>query len=151
MNQILDKFLLKDKIEFKGSVEDLKKKINESKGRKYDIEWISNSKFKFLSKWSIGTLMVKYNPRAVDGIKGYGNFDEKGNNKIEIHLTTKLRIELYFILGIFVFFFVGAIFMKEVFPIWIYFLLPICLIWFWFVLRVQEKSLFKKVKQHLSG
>ena len=95
--------------------------------------------------------MVKYNPRAVDGIKGYGNFDEKGNNKIEIHLTTKLRIELYFILGIFVFFFVGAIFMKEVFPIWIYFLLPICLIWFWFVLRVQEKSLSKKVKQHLSG
>tara|TARA_R110002124_G_scaffold286085_1_gene465869 strand:+ start:265 stop:720 length:456 start_codon:yes stop_codon:yes gene_type:complete len=149
MNQIFEKFLLKDKLEFKGSVEDLKKKINESRGRKYDIEWIANNEFKFLSKWSIGTLMIDYNPGAVDGIKGYGIISEKGNNNVEILLRTKLRIELYFLLGIFIIFFVGAIFMKEVFPFWVYFLLPICLIFFWWVLRVQENSLFKKVKQHL--
>jgi hypothetical protein len=151
MYQILDKFLLKDKIEYKGSVEDLKKKINESRGRKYDVEWISHSEFKVLAKWSVGTLMVDYKLGAVDGIKGYGTIDGKENNKIEIHLTTKLRFELYFILGIFVSFFIGVIFIKEIFPIWIYALFSICLIWFWWVLRIQENLLFKKVKQHLLG
>ena len=50
MYQILDKFLLKDKIEYKGSVEDLKKKINESRGRKYDVEWISHSELGHISQ-----------------------------------------------------------------------------------------------------
>lgn len=124
MNQILDKLLLREKVKFKGSVEELKKRLNESKGRKYDIEWISNNEFKFLSKLSIGTLMTG----MVDGIKGYGIIDEKDNTKIEIYLTTKLRIELYFIFVIFIFIFIVAISMKEIIPIWLYFLLPICLI-----------------------
>ncbi|MEM6963978.1 MAG: hypothetical protein AAF573_04365 [Bacteroidota bacterium] len=152
MEGIIDKLLLKDKIEYQGSFEELKKRLNDSKNRKYRVEWISDKEFKFLSNWSLGTMIVNGLPGAVDGIKGYGTIkDLKENNKIEIQLKTKVRIEMYFITGIFVFFFVVGILSKEKFPIWIYFLLPIFLIWFWGVYRIQENSLFKKVKQHLKN
>ena len=52
MNAFIDKILLNDKIEFNGSVEDLKRKLNESKGRKYNLDWISNTSFEFISKFS---------------------------------------------------------------------------------------------------
>ncbi len=70
MEEIIDKLLLKDKIEFNGSVDELNQRINQRKGRKFNVEWISDNEFKFLSKWSIGTLMVD-GAGMVDGIKGY--------------------------------------------------------------------------------
>ena len=150
MEEIIEKILLKDKIEYQGSIEELKKKLNDSKNRKYKVEWISNKEFKFLSNWSLGTMIVNGLPGTVDGIKGYGIIEEKKeNNKLEIQLKTKIRIEMYFIIGIFLIFFVVAIFSEEKFPNWIYFLLPIFLIWFWGVYRIQENLLFKKVKQHI--
>lgn len=143
----LNKILLKDEIEFRGSIEELKKRLNEPKGRKYDIEWISNYEFKFLSKWSIGTMMLKGLPDAIDGIKGYGKI--KLDDKIKIYLTTKIRIEIYIIIAFFILTFVVSIFSNGKIPMWIHLLFPIFLIWFWGVYRIQENKLFNTVKKHL--
>ena len=151
MKELVNNLLLKDKVEFHGSMDTLKKRLRESKGRRYDVEWISNTEFKFLSKVSFGILIMSGAPNVFDGIKGYANIQEKENNLIEIYLATKIRVEMYFFSGVFAFIFLGAMFMKESIPIWIYFFLPITLTWFWYIFRVQEKMLFKRVKDHLEA
>ena len=58
-------------------------------------------------------------------------------------------IELYFITFVFSFIFFCGYMSGEEFPLWVYLLQPISLIWFWFVLRVQEKRLFKNFKTYI--
>ncbi|GJM34548.1 MAG: hypothetical protein DHS20C18_35490 [Saprospiraceae bacterium] len=143
MKKIFDKILINEIIEYKGSIDELIEKINDQKSQTYRVEWISNKKFEFISNWSIGTK---------GEIKGYGTINEnKENNKLEIHLATKMRNEVYMILGVTLFFFVGILFVDEKVPIWIYFLFPIVIIWFWGGCRIQENSLFGKVKKHLTN
>lgn len=156
MNQLLEKLLLKDKIEYKGSIKDLKKKINESKGRKFNVEWLSDNEFKFLAKWSSGTFIISSGIFSQhvdqDGIKGYGKIKKQNNEKIEIHLTTNFRIELYFIFGASVIFFIASFFIKEILPfspLGFLLLLPLILFISWGTYRIQESLLFKIFKQHL--
>ena len=150
MKEIIEKVLLKESIEFNGSISELKEQIRFKKERKFNLDWISENEFKALSKFSLGTLIIDGFPGAADGIKVYGKLTELNNGKTKIELGTKLRIELYIvsiipILAITVAFLTG----KEI-PLWSILLFPFIVLWFWFIYRSQEKSLFGKIKKYIS-
>ena len=144
------KILLTDSLEFNGTIHELKEKIRFHRERKFDFEWMDQNDFKFLSKTSVGTIMINYSPGAIDGIKGYGHIKEIKSGKTHIELKSKIRVELYFMVFVFSFIFFCGYMSGEGFPLWVYLLLPICLIWFWFVLRVQEKRLFENFKTYIN-
>ena len=125
-----NQILLKDSVEFNGTISDLKEKIRLNRETEFELEWLDQNGFKFLSKFSLGTLIVNGFPGATDGIKGYGDLKEIGNGKTRIELKTKMRIELYFALFVFIFIFFCGYMAGKNFPIWIYLLLPIFIIWF---------------------
>ena len=149
MNELIESTFLKETIEFKGAISELKEQIRLKKGRNFNLEWISDKEFKVISKVSIGIIMLNNFPGFFDGIKGYGTLTELNNGNTQIHLTTKLRVEMYFIGILSAIFFLVAIFSNEKFPIWLFFLFPIMLVWFWFVYRFQEKRLFQKVRNYI--
>ncbi|WP_452219893.1 hypothetical protein [Lacinutrix salivirga] len=147
---MIDQILLKDSIEFNGTISELKEKIRFKREREFKLEWIDQNNIKFLSNISLGTLIVDGFHGATDGIKGYGKLSETGNGNTRIELKTKMRIELYFALFVFVFIFFCGYMAGENFPIWIYLLLPISILWFWFIFRMQEKRLFEKFKNYIN-
>ncbi|MBC7000855.1 hypothetical protein [Cytophaga sp. FL35] len=71
------------------------------------------------------------------------------NGKTKVDLTTKIRIELYLFTLIFLIIIIAGLISNETLPFWIYGLLPIGLVWFWWVYRVQEKGLFKKLTKYI--
>lgn len=150
MNKFLEPILLKDEFIFYGSVDELKEKIKLDNDKKFTIEWSDNYNFKFLSNWSIGTLIVKGFPNAADGIKGYAKLKSFGENKTKIELKTKVRIELYFFLILMSLMIISGFFAEDDFPNWMFLLLPAGLTWFWFVYRVQERMLFNRLKKYLN-
>ncbi|MCR9263694.1 MAG: hypothetical protein NXH86_06025 [Flavobacteriaceae bacterium] len=149
MKDFIEKILLKESFELNSSTLELKEQIRLKKERKFNLDWISDNEFKFLSKVSIGTIMLNYNPGYFDGIKGYAVLTELNNGNTKIELSTKLRFEMYFLGILFIVFLLLFLFNKENLPIWTLFLFPVMIIWFWFVYRFQEKRLFEKVKKYL--
>ncbi|WP_421810354.1 hypothetical protein [Flagellimonas sp.] len=149
MKDFIEKILLKESFELNSSTLELKERIRLKKERKFNLDWISDNEFKFLSKVSIGTIMLNYNPGYFDGIKGYAVLTELNNGNTKIELSTKLRFEMYFLGILFIVFLLLFLFNKENLPIWTLFLFPVMIIWFWFVYRFQEKRLFEKVKKYL--
>jgi L-asparagine transporter-like permease len=149
MKDFIEKILLRESFELNSSILELKEQIRSKKERKFNLDWISDNEFKFLSKVSIGTIMLNYNPGYFDGIKGYAVLTELNNGNTKIELSTKLRFEMYFLGILFIVFLLLFLFNKENLPIWTLFLFPVMIIWFWFVYRFQEKRLFEKVKKYL--
>lgn len=145
---MLDKLILKDSLEFNGTKSELKELIRFKKDRGFRLEWIDDSTFKFVSNFSLGTLIVNYFP--VEGIKGFAKLSEMENGKITVEMRTKIRIELYFFLIISVIIITVGLFSEKSWPIWTFSLFPIGLLWFWWVYRIQEKGLFKRLKKYLS-
>ena len=109
---------------------------------------MDDSTFKFVSNFSLGTLIINYFP--VEGIKGFAKLSELENGKTVVEMRTKIRIELYFFLVISITMIAVGLFSKESWPIWSFALFPLGLLWFWWVYRIQEKGLFKKLKKYLS-
>ena len=150
MINLIDKILLKDFVEFKGSIVELKERIRYKKERNFKLEWISESEFKVLSKLSLGTLILDSNPNCFDGIKGYGKLIELENGNTKIDLKTKIRIELYFVTVIPLLAIIVSFLSNKEVPLWSILLYPIIILWFWFVYRFQEKILFNKVKKYIN-
>lgn len=150
MNEIIEKVLLKEAIEFNGSNTDLKEKLRTVKDRKFNLEWISESEFKISSKIFIGTLIMVSNPEYFKGIKGYGKLTELENGRIKIELKTKLRIEFYFLAIIPLLSIIITFFNDKEISLWSIFLLPFILLWFWFIYRFQEKVLFRNFINYIT-
>lgn len=149
MNKLLEPILLKEEFLFNGTIDKLNEKIRLHNNKKFKTEWLEYNKFKFFSKWSIGTLYVRGFPSAVDGIGGFAELKRIGENKTHVALKTKVRIELYFFLVVLTIICIVGIATQSDFPIWILLLIPAGLLWFWFVYRVQEKILFKKLRNYI--
>ncbi|WP_318344807.1 hypothetical protein [Flagellimonas baculiformis] len=149
MNGLLKKITLKKEFLFDGSIEELNEKLRIQNNQKFRVKWIDYKSFKFLAKFSIGTLIFRYTPSIIEGIKGYADLDEMETGKVKVTLSTKVRIELYIFLVIIIVGFIAALFVNKNIPIGLSLFTPIVLIWFWFVYRVQEKILFKKVETYL--
>ncbi|MBO6845844.1 MAG: hypothetical protein JJ885_16010 [Muricauda sp.] len=150
MKNLIKKTLLTESIEFNGSVSELKEYIRFKNERKFKLDWISDTEFKFLANVSIGTVIVNHNPGFFDGIKGYAKLTELNNGKTKIELRTQLRVEMYIIGVLFLVFLSIFLFSNENLPLWILFLFPAMILWFGFVYRFQEKRLFEKVRQYLT-
>jgi len=149
MKEIIDKTLLKESLEFNGSISELKEKIRFKKERKFKLEWVSENEFKISSKISLGTLMIDGFPGAVDGIKGFGKLTELNNGKTKIELKTKFRIELYLVGIIFILALIGSLLSGKEIPVFGILLFPVIVLWFWVIYRFQEKLLFKKVRNYI--
>ncbi len=150
MNKLQSRLVLKEEFLFNGTVELLREKLRFQNDKKFRVDWIDHQSFKFLSNFSIGTLMVNYNQGVVEGIKGYAHLSETASGKIKVLLRTKIRIELYFVLAAMVIATIAAFVLKEEFPIWMLWLTPVSLFWLWFVYRMQEQILFNKLKNYLT-
>ncbi|BFP40581.1 hypothetical protein FGF1_14260 [Flavobacteriaceae bacterium GF1] len=150
MKGVLSRIILKEEFLFDGTVEQLGEKLRFQNNKKFRVEWIDHQSFKFLSNFSLGTLMINNNPGVVEGIKGYARLSETAYGKIKISLTTKVRIELYFFLAAMVIAIIAVLGSKDNFPIWMIWLTPLGLLWFWFVYRMQEQILFNKLKNYLT-
>lgn len=150
MKNLIKKTLLIESTEFNGSVSELKEYIRINRERKFKLDWISDTEFKFLANVSIGTVIVNHNPGFFDGIKGYAKLTELNNGKTIVELKTKLRVEMYSIGILFLVFLSIFFFSNENLPFWILFLFPAMILWFGFVYRLQEKRLFEKVRQYLT-
>lgn len=150
MNVFLESILLKDGFIFNGTIDQLNEKIRLDNNKKFSTEWTERDKFKFVSKWSLGILYVSGFPNAVDGIRGFAELKRIGENKTQVELKTKVRIELYFFLIILTIICIAGLSTQSDFPLWILLLIPVVLFWFWFVYRVQEKMLFTKLKKYLT-
>lgn len=144
MKNLIKKTLLTESIEFNGSVSELKEYIRFKNERKFKLDWISDTEFKFLANVSIGTVIVNHNPGFFDGIKGYAKLTELNNGKTKIELRTQLRVEMYIIGVLFLVFLSIFLFSNENLPLWILFLFPAMILWFGFVYRFQEKDSLRK-------
>ena len=109
---------MQESVEFKGTIIDLKSRLNEQRGRYFDIEWTNKKEFKFLAPLTNGTAMVKGNPGLIDEIKGYAVIVEERENGItKIEMSTKFRIELKSIIGFGIVFIFYAINTFKIIPI----------------------------------
>ena len=150
MKGVLSRIILKDEFHFDGTVEQLGEKLRFQNNKKFRVEWIDHQSFKFLSNFSLGTLMVNNNPGVVEGIKGYAQLSQMASGKIKVSLTTKVRIELYFFLAVMLIAIIAILVSKDSFPTWMIWFTPLGLLWFWFVYRMQEHILFNKLKNYLT-
>lgn len=150
MKNIIEQVILKESIEFNGSIYELKEQIRFKEERKFYLEWISDKEFKALSKISVGTILVNGLPGKIDGIKAYVKLTQLNNGKTRVTLSTKVRIELYFFASIPILAITVGFLTDNEIPLWLFLIIPFIVLWFWFVYRVQEKSLFGKIKNYIS-
>ncbi|KOP40287.1 MULTISPECIES: hypothetical protein [unclassified Flavobacterium] len=149
MKKLIEKILLKESIEFNGSITELKEKIQIVTERKFKFEWISENDFKILSKISVGTFILNSNPGYFEGIRGFGKLTELKNGKTIIDLNTKLRVELYFAGILPTLTFIVSFLSSDKTPLWSFFLIPVVVLWFWFIYRCQEEILFRKFRNYI--
>ncbi|SFR82797.1 hypothetical protein [Maribacter stanieri] len=150
MEKFLDPILLKEEFIFNGTIDELNEKIHLNNDKKFRTKWSEYNRFEFFAKWSLGTLIFRGFPTAVDGIKGFAELTRKGEYKTHVLLKTKVRIEFYFFLIILTTMCVAGLATQSDFPIYLLLLIPFGLLWFWFIYRVQEKMLFRKLRKYLN-
>ncbi len=151
MDEFLTPILLKEEFVFDGTIEQLNEKIRLNNNKKFKTEWSEYNRFKFTAKWSLGTLIIDGFPKATDGIGGFAELKKISDIKTKVELRTKIRSELYFVIILVPLVYIVAIVSKQEFSNWTLLYFPLILLWFWFVYRVQEKMLFKKVKDYLTN
>ena len=75
---------------------------------------------------------------------------EMRDRKTNVELKTKIRIELYFFSLISIIMIAVGLFSNESWPKWTFALFPLGLLWLWWVYRMQEKTLFAKLKKYIN-
>ena len=151
MTKLLEPILLKEIFFFNGSIDQLNEKIRLHNDKKFRTEWSEYDKFKFVAHWSFGILSLRGFPSRIDGIRGFAELSEFGENQTKVELKTEVRIELYFFLIISTLLCVIGLATQEDFPLGLFFIIPFGLLWFWFVYRMQEKVLFEKLRNYIKA
>ncbi|BDD00591.1 hypothetical protein [Persicobacter psychrovividus] len=152
MNAILNKILLSKEIPVNLSYDELNEVILKIDQKLFRIHELQSGEYKFLSNFSLGTAIVKGNPGMIEGIKIFGEIQKKTNSTSILVVTSKLRIELVFICIFWIGMILFQIFGNDKMSLLINMLMfPVILIWFWFVYRIQEKSLLKKVENKIKN
>jgi hypothetical protein len=145
-----NKLVLKRHFEILVPIHEVETKLKAYSGDDFYIESLPDGRFKALSNVSIGTLILKGMPSAVDGIKTLIILTHIANNRTQVALETKVRIELVFIIIVWVAIVLAHVVGNADFLIWaILGILPVVLVWFWFIYRLQEKALQLKVETFL--
>jgi len=157
MNKLVEKLLLKEKVIFRGSFEELESRINRKNGE-FSVEWISRKEFIFWAHFSFGTsdpettsIFTSKESSKSRGIEGYGYVNEIEANHFEIELKTKLKSGAKFLIIIIVVFIFVQILLKENISIWGYLIFAFVFIFFKIVTRVQENYLFEAIKFEINA
>lgn len=145
---ITDRTLLKQSIDYGDSLAELRQHIQRKDKRKFKLEWISNTEFKVLSTFSLGTIISKSHPNYFDGIRGFAHLTELSNGTTKIDLKTKFRVELYFFIFLPLLAITTGLLKGDEISFFDLIPAPLGLLWFWIIYRVQEKLLFTKVKNY---
>lgn len=148
MNRVNKFFVLNEELKTNYTSEQLTELISGKWSKEFNIEWLTTNEYKFLANFSFGTLSLMGSPGALEGIKIYSKII-MSDEETKIRFYTKIRSEIYLFLILSIV--LPVVFYnnkEECFPIWVYFLMPMLLIFFGFVYRVQEKILLVSVREY---
>jgi hypothetical protein len=152
MDEILNKILLSKEIPINSSYEELNTIISKIDQKSFRIKGPQGGEYTFLSNLSLGTAIENIDKGMIEGIKVFGEIKKKSNSTSILKITTKVRIELVFICVFWIGMILFQIFGNEKVPLWVNMIMfPVTLIWFWFVYRIQEKSLMNKVVKEIKN
>ena len=70
-------------------ISELNEKIRLNRETEFELEWLDQNGFKFLSKFSLGTLIVNGFPGATTALKIIGDLKETVNGKTRIELNNE--------------------------------------------------------------
>ena len=135
---------------FRGSKSDFINRLKiandlEMKSIKFYLSKIHEDSFQITDLSSVGTANINYKPGK--GITIYGEINSLNINNQVIHIKSKFRFEIYFLLAVVIFFYILMILSKGI-PFWIY---PIPLLpipWFIWIYKIQTDGLVKKIKNY---
>lgn len=117
----------------------------------FSIEWLSATRFKFLSNISLGTMhKARGDILGLGGIHGEASLFDLENGKTKVVLSIGIRFEV--LLFVFISFVMGVmpmVFQNE-FEWWKGLSLLFVPVIPWFLFRLQERSLLNKVKRFLN-
>lgn len=152
MSGIMNKILLSKEVSLSTSPNQLNKIFSKMDSKSFRVKKLTPRKYKFLARFSLGTLIFGSTPGIVEGIKVYGEIKSTSDTKTTIEFTTELRIELILICFFWFVVILIQIFGNETFPIWVNLLIfPLFLFWFWFIYRKQENELCDNVIRELQN
>jgi len=115
------------------------------KSTRFYLSKLHDDSFQITDVSSVGTALINYMP--IKGITIYGEINSLDNNHQIIHVKSKFRFEIYFLLAVAITFYISMILNKSV-PFWVY---PIPLIpmpWFIWIYKIQTVELVKKIKDY---
>ena len=143
----IDKILLNETYVYKGNKDVLLKKLKTNK----KVSQSDKNEYSAKEKYSFGVLTANGIPLN-NGIKVFFSIEECSPSKYYIRFRTKLRMEHYFLITLFLSFIIGSSLSSEtpyyislfIFGLWIIFHL-----WFHFVFRCQEQGLTEDIVANL--
>lgn len=148
----MNKILLSKEVSLSTSPNQLNEIFSKMDSKSFRVKKLTARKYKFLARFSLGTLIFGSTPGIVEGIKVYGEIKSTSDTKTTIEFTTELRIELILICFFWFVVILIQIFGNETFPIWVNLLIfPLFLFWFWFIYRKQENELCDNVIRELQN
>ncbi len=149
MRALLDIFTLKDGITFNGTLSELEEKLKLGENKYYRTEWVNENELKFVAKQSAGIFMSMGRP-ITEGIKGYATITSKNEKEQHLALKTNFRWELTLVLVPLIFLIPAIIIGNTNIKSWVLMVFPLIALYFGFVFRLQEKSLFAVFKKSLA-
>ncbi|MDB5285324.1 MAG: hypothetical protein JWR05_273 [Mucilaginibacter sp.] len=144
---IIGKILLNKQFNIVGSLQSIETILLTDNGKSFILKKMNDCQYKCLANISIGTLLIKGGIGLVDGIKTMVMLRPVADNIIEVTLKTQLRIELVFVVTIWLSVICYQISGHQNVSLWVDLaLFPATLIWFWGVYRFQEQRLQLKIE-----
>ena len=148
---IKEKSLVNRAYLFKGSQEELLSKLKDldqfNKSSKFYLSNSKNNRFKITDTHSVGIMLIDFVP--IKGITIEGEFKLINENKLQIRLWSKLRIEIYISLFSALAFYILMVFSKQSIPWYAYLFPPLPIPWFAWIYKLQTVGLQKKISSYL--
>lgn len=136
---------------FLGERKDLVSILQETKVFKFRL--IDHTEIRFYPDISWGTMVGGLPGLEVEGINVRAKTSPLGTDRLKVNFRTRIRPEHYFMIGLFIFFFMGTAFSNKPEPWWTFLYLfglwIICHSWFQFIYRAQENYLIEKLVKEL--
>ena len=148
MRDLLNIFTLQDGITFNGTLSELDERLKLGENKYFRTEWINENELKFVANRSAGIFMSIGRP-ITEGIKGYATITSKNEKEQHLALKTKFRWELIIVLVPLIFLIPVIIVGNTNIKSWVLIVFPLITLYFGFVFRLQEKSLFEVFKKSL--
>ncbi|TSD66864.1 hypothetical protein FFF34_005535 [Inquilinus sp. KBS0705] len=147
----LDKVVLTKTFSLGKSVDIVQEILQAGNDDKYILKKIDDLQYTCLANSSIGTLIIKGGAGLVDGIKTQVSLNPLDSKLTEVTMKTRIRIELYMVIIIWLVVVYTELFGSQYIPFWINLVVfPVTLLWFWFVYRFQELRLQNKIETLLN-